>query len=119
MSNDTYNKTEGLRRLRVLTKKLREMGLVPFAGSFEVGERTHLEIQPTGYSPGQQDEDDDLMDFWTLPDYAAKVGLRHGEVVHIYVSTPEGLEGTHCGWVGGPNDEPMVVNVDGREISPV
>lgn len=118
----TYDRKEAIRRLTVLTKKLRAMGLVPFGGSFEIGERTIPEIQPHGYLPGQEDKWDDLLCHWTKEQYAKDVGLRHGEVVHIYVTAWDGFEhylaGTHCGWVGGPDDEPVIVNIDGREIEP-
>ncbi len=117
----TFTKAEALRRLTVLTVKLRKMGCVPFGASFEIGERTHPEIQPNGYVSGQQHEDDDLLCHWTRQEYA-KQGLRHGEVVHIYVTGWDGfehyLDGTHCGWVGTPDAEPMIVNIHGAEIEP-
>lgn len=118
----TYTRKEGLRRLTVLTKKLRAMGCVPFAGSFEIGERTHREVHPDGYQPGQQHPDDDLVALYTKDEYVKGCGLQHGEVVHIYVSFQTeydgGLDGTYCGWVGGPDDEPMIVNCNGVEITP-
>lgn len=121
---EKMNKTETTKRLRTLTRLAREAEGMPANAPVEVGTRnypvnsTRVPTQDECYPEG-----DDLFDIGLWNFAVDEAWMRTpGAVVHLYVSTPGSLNdreliGVCVGWMGYEDEEPRLIDVDGRAVS--
>lgn len=117
-------KTETKERLRKLTQLARKAERVPSNATVEVGTREYpvnsdrLPTRSDCYPEG-----DDLYDIAHWNSVLDETWMRTpGAVVHLYVRTAAGLDnselaGVVIGWMGNGDEEPRLIDVDGRAVT--
>jgi hypothetical protein len=115
----TMTKTEALRRLRAGAALCRNARRLPKNWKVEVGTRTITVVSDTPPVKGKvYAEGEDLVSFYTLSEAARWV--EYGEVVHIYFTSGgwDGeLEDIFCVWLGTPDREPVLLDINGRYVA--
>jgi len=112
-------KTEALRRLRVAAALCRDARRMPKNWKIEVGTRTITVVSDTPPTKGNvYAEGDDLANLFQMT-YAAR-HVEYGEVVHLYFSSVgwDGeLEDVCTVWIGTPDREPVLLDINGRYVA--